>query len=176
VFSKICIGVVETIRSCLNLFSWRNITSPFLVILFSLPVFSVNAAVQNSELNGNTIARAEFGAGLDAESLIQVFIALILVILVIFALSFVLKKFNMLPGGSSGFIKIIDGISLGSKDRLLLIQVGDEQILISASPGCVNKVHKLTASIESEIISAAENPERSGFSSMLDLLISRPRS
>ena len=32
-------------------------------------------------------------------------------------------------------IRIVGGLALSNKDRLLLIQVGDEQLLISASPG-----------------------------------------
>ncbi len=175
-YSKIVIGIIEQICSRLNLIARSFVTRSFLVILFSLSVFSVKAVAQSSDPSGNGIARAEFGAGVSAESLIQVFIALILVVLIIFALSVVLKKFNMLPRGSSGLIKIVDGISVGSKDRLLLIQVGEEQILISASPGCINKVHKLTASVKPEIISSAENPETRGFSNMLDSFISRQRS
>ena len=168
--------VTAQIRSCLNLISRSFSTRLFLIISCGLSVFPATAAAQSSELSENTIARPEFSAGLNAESLIQVLIALILVVLIIFALSFVLKKFNMLPGGSSGLIKIVDAISLGSKDRLLLVQVGDDQMLISASPGRISKLHKLTASVVPEQISSTENPEKSGFSNILDLVISRRRS
>ena len=168
--------VIAQIRSCLNLISRTFATKLCLIVSCGLSVFPASAAAQISELNENSIARPEFSAGLNAENLIQVLIALILVVLIIFALSFVLKKFNMLPGGSSGLIKIVDGISLGSKDRLLLVQVGDEQMLISASPGRISKLHKLTASVVPEPISSKENPERSGFPNILDLVISRRRS
>lgn len=117
-----------------------------------------------------------FDSGLNVDSLIQVLIALISVICIIFVLSVLLKKFNILPGTSSGLIKIVAGISLSNKDRLLLIQVGDEQILVSATPGSINKIHELSTVVEPEVVSSEQNSKSGNFSNLLNSVISRPRS
>lgn len=132
--------------------------------------------VSAAELGSAAVEDAGFDAGLNVDSLIQVLIALISVICIIFILSVLLKKFNILPGTSSGLIKIVAGISLSNKDRLLLIQVGDEQILVSATPGGINKIHELSTAVEPEVVSSEQNPKSGNFSNLLNSVISRPRS
>ena len=78
-----------------------------------------------------------------SNSVLQMLLGLFMVIAIIIGLSLAVKKFNMFPTGAPGAIKIISGLALSNKDRILLLQVGDEQILVSASPGQVRKVHKL---------------------------------
>jgi len=147
-----------------------------LAVLFFLTAFLASAAESSEELGGESGPGAGFDAGLNVDSLLQVLIALISVVFIIFALSVLLKKFNMLPGASAGLIKIVGGISLGSKERLLLIQVGDEQILISASSGRINKIHELTTILDPEAASAVKSPTSSNFSSLLNSMTSRMRS
>ena len=147
-----------------------------LSVIFSLSISVSRAAELSEEISADGSSAVRIDSGLNVDSLLQVLIALISVICIIFILSVLVKKFNILPGGSSGLIKIISGISLTSKDRLLLIQVGDEQILVSASPAGINKIHELKTVVESEAISSVENPKAGNFSSLLNSVISRPRS
>lgn len=143
---------------------------------FGLSVFSASAAEFASQAAEDAGVGVGFDSGFDVDSLIQVLIALISVICIIFVLSILLKKFNILPSASSGLIKIVAGISLSSKDRLLLIQVGEEQILVSASPGSINKIHKLSAIVEPEVMSSEQSSKSANFSSLLNSVVSRSRS
>jgi len=143
----------------------------FLMALISLSAIPATAA----ERSENVATAMRFDAGLNAGNLIQILVALFSVVLIIFALSIVLKKFNIFPGTSSGAIRVIAGISLGSKDRLLLIQIGDEQILLSAGPGNINKIHKLTTPVEANLKSSSEKARGNSFSSLLRSVSSRSR-
>lgn len=143
--------------------------------IFALSASFSGAAELDAELSADRGVAVGVDSGLNVDSLLQVLIALISVICIIFILSVLVKKFNILPGGSSGLIKIISGISLTSKDRLLLIQVGDEQILVSTSPSGINKIHELGTAVVPEAISSVENHKAGSFSSLLNSVISRPR-
>ncbi len=55
---------------------------------------------------------------------------LLLVVAVIFVLAWLVKKFNLNQQSQNGLIKIIAGLSIGTRDRIVLLQIGEEQILI----------------------------------------------
>ena len=68
---------------------------------------------------------------------------LILVVVVIFALAWLVKKFNLAQQSHAGLIKIVAGVSIGTRDRIVLLQVGEEQILVGLTPGRIEKLHTL---------------------------------
>ena len=73
---------------------------------------------------------------------------LLLVVLVIFLLAWVVKKFNLNQQSQSGLIRIIAGLSIGTRDRIVLVQVGEEQILLGLTPGHIEKLHTLAVPLE----------------------------
>ena len=107
------------------------------------------------------------------ESMVQMLLALTVVVLIIVGLAIFIKRFSLAPGSSSGTIKILGGLPLNSKDRLLLIQVGDEQILISASPGRIGKVHDLRAPLDPEQIRVATKSDGNSFNNLLNQMLNR---
>ena len=68
---------------------------------------------------------------------------LILVVVVIFALAWLVKKFNLAQQSHGGLIRIVAGVSIGTRDRIVLLQVGEEQILVGLTPGRIEKLHTL---------------------------------
>ncbi|GAB5500780.1 MAG: flagellar biosynthetic protein FliO [Pseudohongiellaceae bacterium] len=112
---------------------------------------------------------------LDTGSLVQMLLALGVVIVLIVGLSFAIRKFNMFTAGSSAHIRIVGGLALSNKDRLLLVQVGNEQLLISASPGRVSMVHEMREPIDADAAAtrSANNPN---FASLLQAVTQRGRS
>jgi flagellar protein FliO/FliZ len=49
---------------------------------------------------------------------------LLLVVVVILAFAWLVKKFNLNQQSQNGLIKIIAGLSIGTRDRIVLLQVG----------------------------------------------------
>ena len=58
------------------------------------------------------------------------------------------KKMNRFQAVTDESLKILGGISMGSRERVVLLQVGEEQLLIGVSPGRINTLHVLETPIE----------------------------
>lgn len=132
-------------------------------------------------LTGPTGVAAESGlnsqaATLGTGSLLQMLLALGLVVVLIVGLSIAVRRFNMFTAGSSNHIRIVGGLALSNKDRLLLVQVGEEQLLISASPGRVEKVHQMQTPIDIETAGEGKTVGKQSFSSLLQAVTQRGRS
>ena len=67
---------------------------------------------------------------------------------IIFLLAWLVKKFNLNQQSSSGLIRVIAGLSIGTRDRIVLLQVGEEQILVGLTPGRIEKLHTLAQPLE----------------------------
>lgn len=75
---------------------------------------------------------------------------LLLVLVVIFLFAWVVRKFNLTQQSRSGLLRIVAGLNLGTRDRIVLLQVGDEQVLLGLSPGRIEKLHVLVNPLECE--------------------------
>jgi flagellar protein FliO/FliZ len=69
---------------------------------------------------------------------------LLLVVAVILVFAWLVKKFNLNQQSQNGLIKIIAGLSIGTRDRIVLLQIGEEQILVGLTPGRIEKLHTLS--------------------------------
>lgn len=74
---------------------------------------------------------------------------LILVLLLIFALAYLLRRFNLVQTNHS-VLKTLAVTSLGQKERLVLVQVGEQQYLLGVSAQQVSLIDKLAEPIHME--------------------------
>lgn len=70
---------------------------------------------------------------------------LAVVLLLIFALTFLVRRFGNLPGMGKGPIKVLGGTSLGSREKAVLIEVEGQRLLLGVAPGRVQMLHVLPA-------------------------------
>jgi flagellar protein FliO/FliZ len=85
-------------------------------------------------------------AGLEVVSsgyLLQLMSGLLFIVVLIFALAWMMKKMRLTQSAHHGLIQIVSSISVGQRDRIALIQVGDEQILVGITPGRIEKLYTL---------------------------------
>lgn len=80
---------------------------------------------------------------LSAEQLWRTGGSLMLLIVLIFAAIWFLRRAGTGPRGAGRQIAFVDALALGQRERLVLVQVGGEQILLGVSPGRVERVHVL---------------------------------
>jgi flagellar protein FliO/FliZ len=72
---------------------------------------------------------------LSAGSLAQLTLSLIAIVALIFAISWVLKRFKVaLPRGSAD-MAILDQVAVGPRERIALVRVGDAQVLVGIGAG-----------------------------------------
>jgi len=68
---------------------------------------------------------------------------LILVLGVFFMCVWMVRKAGGLTSTTAGQMRILGGLSLGAKERVVLLQLGNKQLLLGVSPGRVEALHTL---------------------------------
>ncbi len=86
-------------------------------------------------------ARAVGSAPVDLGQLAQVAFGLLAVLTVIVGLAWMVRRMGGLPGGSSGVLRIQAALSVGQRERVVLIQAGETQLLLGVAPGRVESLH-----------------------------------
>ncbi|MDX1252226.1 MAG: flagellar biosynthetic protein FliO [Gammaproteobacteria bacterium] len=82
-------------------------------------------------------------SGVSAGSLLQVTLGLALVLLIIGGMAWMLRRYGKLKSSTDGSLKVLSGLSVGPRERVILMQVGEEQVLIGVAPGRVQTLHVL---------------------------------
>ncbi|MEX6503057.1 flagellar biosynthetic protein FliO [Pseudomonas zhanjiangensis] len=80
------------------------------------------------------------GGGIGGQ-LVQLLLGLLLVIGLIFLLAWVMRRVQQISPRGGQVIKVLASQALGPRDRLVLVQVGGEQILLGLSPGRITALH-----------------------------------
>ncbi|MHC8325634.1 flagellar biosynthetic protein FliO [Pseudomonas sp. LB1P83] len=126
-------------------------------LLLALP-FSVLAA--DPVATAATVAAAPAAGSGVAGQLTQLVFGLLLVLGLIFFLAWLLRRVQQAgPAGKGQVIEIVGSRALGPRDRLMLVQVGNEQILLGLSPGTITALHVLKEPIEVPTTTDKATPE-----------------
>jgi len=81
---------------------------------------------------------ATMPAATPTGSLLQTLFALVAVLAVLAALAWFLKRYGPRAGGGGANLRIVGSLNLGGRERLLVVEVGNQWIVVGASPGRVN--------------------------------------
>jgi flagellar protein FliO/FliZ len=73
---------------------------------------------------------AQPASPLSVSSLAQLTLSLIAIVALIFAISWALKRFKLAGPRGRGEITILDELTVGPRERIMLIRVGDSQVLV----------------------------------------------
>ncbi|OLF54887.1 flagellar biosynthetic protein FliO [Pseudomonas chlororaphis] len=94
-------------------------------------------------------AAAVVGSSGVAGQLTQLLLGLLLVVGLIFFLAWLLRRVQQAgPAGKGQVIELIGSRALGPRDRLVLVQVGNEQILLGLTPGTITPLHVLKEPVQ----------------------------
>ncbi|MGB5261463.1 MAG: flagellar biosynthetic protein FliO [Gammaproteobacteria bacterium] len=88
------------------------------------------------------------GEVMNGGFMLQFLAGLGVVVLCIVGLAWLLKRAGGLQSSARGALRVIDGVALSTRERLVLVQVGDQQVLLGVAPGRVNAVHVLDKPVE----------------------------
>lgn len=91
--------------------------------------------------------------------LLQLVLGLGLVVGLIFFLAWLLRRVQGAAPRGGQVIEIIGSRAIGPRDRLLLVQVGKEQILLGHSPGSIEALHVLAEPVEVPASARQATPE-----------------
>lgn len=69
--------------------------------------------------------------------------ALILILMLIVGLALLVRRFAPALTRSSARLQVLSSMSLGGKERVVLLQAGDDYLLLGVGPGHVVTLHKM---------------------------------
>lgn len=110
------------------------------------------------------------GYGVASGSLVNTALGLVAVLALIIGMAWLLRRFGGLPSVGKGAVTIVGGVSLGPRERAVLLQVGETQVLVGVAPGQVRALHVLNQPLE---VTADEKAGR--FSSQLNAALRETR-
>lgn len=87
-------------------------------------------------------AQAKEGIGLGG-SLLQMSLGLGLVVIVLFATLYVLKRLAAPRGAASGFLRVITAVAVGPRERVVVVEAGELWLVLGVSPGRVAALTQL---------------------------------
>ncbi|WP_083370811.1 flagellar biosynthetic protein FliO [Pseudomonas abietaniphila] len=73
--------------------------------------------------------------------LLQLVLGLLLVVGLIFVLAWLMRRVQRAGPAGNQVIELVGSRALGPRDRLVLVQVGNEQVLLGVSPGSITALH-----------------------------------
>jgi flagellar protein FliO/FliZ len=90
---------------------------------------------------------SSLSAGIGGQ-LLQLVLGLLLVVGLIFVLAWLMRRVQRAGPAGNQVIELIGSRALGPRDRLVLVQVGNEQILLGVSPGSITALHVMNEPVE----------------------------
>lgn len=100
-------------------------------------------------------------------------LGLAIVLSIFFACVWIMRKMGGFALSSKANMKVISGVSLGVREKLVLVQVGNKQLVLAVMPGKIDKLLVLEGD-EQLHQNEVEKPSDSEFSQQLSKLLKRP--
>lgn len=119
-------------KNCSNNWVYRLVVGfkPSLLTLLLLSIsMNINAAAQLT--NPNVI---------DTSDYFKVVLGLVFVIALFLVSTFLFKRYGHGPMTGRGQMRIVDGLHLGNRERLVLVELKGKQILLAITPGQIKKL------------------------------------
>lgn len=127
-------------------------------VLGGLLAFPVTVLAAEPLASATTVAAPVVGSSIGGQ-LTQLVLGLLLVLGLIFALAWLLRRVQQTVPRQGQVIELISSRALGARDRLVLVQVGNEQILLGLTPGRITPLHVLKEPVQVPGTSQPATPE-----------------
>ncbi len=119
-------------------------------------------------LAGGAAAAEDAGfQALSGGKLLETLLGLVLVLALIFVLTRVLRRMQGGFGGNSQLLSVISSLSLGARERVLLLKVADKHILVAATAQNITPLHVFDE-LPEELLETRE--QANGFAQLMQSL------
>lgn len=124
--------------------------------LSALPAFAAESTVHTS----------------TGAALFQTFLALVVVLGILYAFLWVLRRYAPAQTGAQGVVKVVGGVMLGPREKVVVVEVGKTWLLLGVTSSQINTLHTLEKP-EGYTETAAMPPPLSSFAGKLGELLAR---
>lgn len=95
------------------------------------------------------------GSALDPGNYLSVFLSLAVVLGLILAVGWIMKRLQRIQRGGSKSMEVIDVLPVGAKEKILLVRAGDARLLVAMTPGRLTTL----ALLDDHLAAAIESPK-----------------
>ena len=82
-------------------------------------------------------------AAITTGSVMQILFSLVLVLAAVAVVAWMMKRINMPQHGAASLLKVISGVGVGPRERVVLVEVNDTWLIIGVAPGQVRTLHTM---------------------------------
>ena len=82
-------------------------------------------------------------AAVSGGGVLQVVFSLLLVLGAIVLAAWILKKINLPQYGAGNLLKVISGVAVGQRERIVLVEVNNTWLVVGVAPGQVRILHSM---------------------------------
>lgn len=107
-------------------------------LLISFSVFELPAIPAIAQEVAPAVSPSSLFTG---DYLLQVVGSFVVVILLLVAVLVMLKRFNGVSSSMGGDMRVVSSVGVGQRERAVLLQVGEQQVLVGVGPGNVRTLH-----------------------------------
>jgi len=111
----------------------------------------------------------------SAGSLLQTIFALVFVLALLIGLAWFMKRYGPKVMGGNNKMRVVSSLNLGGRERIVLVEVADQWIVVGASPGRINALATMPRQ-EGELpqlVTAQNGPAAANFSEWLKQTIEK---
>lgn len=108
--------------------------------------------------SGAALAAEQPGPAAAAGSLLQVVLGLIVVLGLMAAAAWALKRFGVAKPAGGTTVKIVGGVSVGNRERILVVEVAGQWIVVGVAAGRVNALSTMPRQENAAAPPAAAQP------------------
>lgn len=89
------------------------------------------------------VADASAPSAVTAGSMVQTLFSLLFVIALLVGTVWLIRKMSAGRGFGQGGLKTLGGLSLGPRERIVLVEIGDTWLVIGIVPGQIRTLHRM---------------------------------
>lgn len=117
-------------------------------LFFSISVilFSARLAAETAVSTAQPALRTAYNEPFSSEALVQLVVGLLVVVAIIFILSWAFKRFSGISPISKN-MRVLGVLPLSTREKAVLVKVGDQQILLGVAPGRVSHLHSFDEAV-----------------------------
>ena len=76
-------------------------------------------------------------------SLVQVILSLVVVVMLLMGTLYLLQRLSAPRGAGAGLLRVVAATAVGTRERVVVVEVGETWLVLGVAPGSVSALHQL---------------------------------